>query len=205
MSVSETDLELLETYLDDQLSAEEGDALRRRFASEPALVGAMDQLRQERELRRGVFASMEIDGGTDQVVRAVRAAATKEIVRGTRMRIWRQVSAAAACLLVGTFAGWLARGPASAPTGPSDTRVVANDPHASPNPNISLIDDEPNERRSARGGYNVSITDDFGRVLAVQHFDTLNEARQFSNDLGQWQNKQRQLRNSNIKLIGDEF
>src|SRR4051812_42070648 len=116
MSVSETDLELLETYLDDQLSAEEGDALRRRLASEPALVAAMDQLRQERELRRDVYASMESDRGTDHVVRAVRAAATREIVRGGRMRILRQVSAAAACLVVGLLGGWMWRG--SAPEAP---------------------------------------------------------------------------------------
>jgi hypothetical protein len=203
MSASETDLELLETYLDDQLTAEEGDALRRRLASEPALVAAMDQLRQERELRREVYASMESDRGTDHVLRAVRAAATREIVRGGQMRILRRVSAAAACLVVGVLAGWMWRGgSAPQPSQPGGTAVVSRPS----NPNISLVEDGGSPRgRSRVGGYNVSITDDFGRVLAVQHFDTLNEAREFSNDLGRWQNKQRQLRNSDIKLIGDEF
>jgi hypothetical protein len=60
-------------------------------------------------------------------------------------------------------------------------------------------------RGGNEGGFNVQITDDAGRVLAVQHFDTLNEAREFSNDLSRWQARQRRMRNGDIRLIGDDF
>src|SRR5689334_5463860 len=111
MAVTETDLELLETYLDDELSAEEGDVLRRRLASEPALAAAMDELRQARELRQQAFGAMEIPqhraaASADTLVRSLRQAATREMAWSGRVRILRQLSAAAACLIVGVLVGW---------------------------------------------------------------------------------------------------
>ena len=202
MSVSEIDLELLETYLDDELSAEDGDALRRRLASEPALAQAMDQLRQDRELRQLAFGSMEpaerqTSTATDTIVRSLRQAATRELAWSSRLRILRQVSAAAACIVVGLLIGWFAR------SGNEGT------PLGGGNENGTVVFPGTNSGATARtvstGGFNVQITDDAGRVLAVQHFDTLNEAREFSNDLSRWQARQRQMRSGDIRLIGDDF
>src|SRR4051812_7359596 len=202
MAVSETDLELLETYLDDELSAEEGDALRRRLSAEPALAVAMDQLRQDRELRQQAFGTMEpadreTVAATDTIVRSLRQAATRDLVWSGRLRILRQASAAAACIMVGVLVGWFGHGRTDAPVAPANTNNVASrDAGASGrinfpptrNGNAALVSN-PRTSGNAAGGFNVQITDDGGRVLAVQHFDTLNEAREFSNDLSRWQTR----------------
>jgi hypothetical protein len=195
MSLSELDLELLETYLDGELAEDEATALRARLAGQPSLTAALDELRQQRELRQEVYASMECasDGSTaDQINRALRAAMTREIVWSRRWRLIRRFSAAAACLAVGLFAGWFARGNLSTnrPVTDRDTTLVSNELVGQP-------------RRP--GGFNVQLTDDSGRVIAVQQFDSLNDAREFSNDLFRWQNKQRQMRNRDVRLIGDDF
>ena len=44
-SVSENDLELLESYLDDELTGRELEALRQRLSSEPQLAVAIDELK----------------------------------------------------------------------------------------------------------------------------------------------------------------
>src|SRR4051795_9708375 len=212
MSVSETDLELLETYLDDELSAEEGDTLRRRLASEPVLATAMDQVRQDRALRQQAFGTMEpadreTVAATDVIVRSLRQAATREKVWSERRRLIRQFSAAAACLVVGLLVGWFGHGRPDVPVAPVETNTVASRDTGTPgsvnfpprNGNTALVS---NDRT---GGFNVQITDDGGRVLAVQHFNTLNEARAFSNDLARWQTRQRQMRSGDIRLIGDDF
>jgi hypothetical protein len=55
--VSETDIELLESYLDDALETSDVDALRIRLTLDPALVAALEQLRGERTARRALFAA----------------------------------------------------------------------------------------------------------------------------------------------------
>src|SRR5437764_10975801 len=59
MSVPETDLELLESYLDGELPSAESDALRRRIASEPVLAAAIQTLRSERAVRAAFWESCE--------------------------------------------------------------------------------------------------------------------------------------------------
>jgi hypothetical protein len=200
MAVSENDLELLETYLDDELTAEEGDALRQRFASEPALAAAMDELRHDREIRQMAFGTMEPSerqalAATNTIVRSLRQEATREVARAGRMRVLRQVTAAAACIAIGVLVGWFSHSGAEIPS------------NVAPGESASLVSNNSLRGSSAGdgGGFNVQITDDAGRVLAVQHFDTLNEAREFSNDLSRWQARQRRMRNGDIRLIGDDF
>src|SRR2546421_7995277 len=130
MPVSETDLELLETYLDDELSAEEGDALRRRLASEPVLVTAMDQLRQDRALRQQAFGTMEpadceTVAATETIVRSLRQAATRDKVWSERRHLIRQISAAAACIIVGVLVGWFGHGRTDVPTTAGNPNTVA--------------------------------------------------------------------------------
>jgi len=208
MSVSETDLELLETYLDDELSAEEGEALRRRLSSEPALVAAMDELRHDRAVRQQAFGTMELTErqalmATDSIVRSVRQAATREVARSGRMRLFRQVAAAAACIMVGVLVGWMGHSRTELAQQPMISLDSANGV-TSRGTGGTLVSNN-SIRGGNEGGFNVQITDDAGRVLAVQHFDTLNEAREFSNDLSRWQARQRRMRNGDIRLIGDDF
>lgn len=57
----EQDLELLESYLDDALSDDETQALRRRLSQEPGLVEALASLQSQRRARQAVWAAMEPD------------------------------------------------------------------------------------------------------------------------------------------------
>jgi anti-sigma factor RsiW len=202
MPASETDLELLETYLDGELSPGEVAMLRPRLSAEPELAAAMDQLREQRQLRQHVFclceaeAEVSDDVAVGNVSRAVRAAITRDIVWSGRMRTLRQVSAAAACLIVGLLVGWFARG--STPVEPTvRPSGIVRGPTIPSNSNAALV--------NRAGGFNVQLTDDTGRVLAVQHFDSLDKAREFSDDLFKWQARQRKVRNGEVRLVGDDF
>ena len=54
-SASENDLELLESYLDDELTGRELEALRQRLSSEPQLAVAIDELKSQRQMRQQFF------------------------------------------------------------------------------------------------------------------------------------------------------
>src|SRR5215218_4836014 len=106
MSVTDTDLELLESYLDDELAPRELEAFRQRLSSEPALASAMDELRGEREMRQSFFASCEPDDASvERLVRAVNKSVTQEIVWSRRSRSLGWIGGLAACLLVGFGVG----------------------------------------------------------------------------------------------------
>jgi len=201
-SVSEQDLELLETYLDNELAGDEMDQIRARLKSEPALAIALEQLTRDRQLRHQVFFALDRESAataraaTESIGRSLSQAAVREVTWGNRRQIFRHACAAAACIVVGLLVGWFGRERAdlsarqttidrSVPSN-SDTMMVSND--ATPG-----------------DGFNVAITDDRGRILAQQHFGTLNEARQFSNDLLRWQTRQREMRNGGVRLIGGGF
>jgi hypothetical protein len=106
MSVSENDLELLESYLDDELRGAELEALRRRLSSEPALNVVMDELRGQRDMRQMFFSTCEPDQmSVERLVQSVKRQATREIVWADRNRKLRWAGSLAACLLVGFGVG----------------------------------------------------------------------------------------------------
>jgi anti-sigma factor RsiW len=135
MSVSKHDLEMLELFLDGELSQAAGEQLERRLASDTALSGVMASLRRDREQRRSAMslafasdaASVErlvrsvrtmpvyveetpVDPDADVVERASRAIATRRSRFGSVM--WRYAGVAAACVAVGiTIGSLLERGP----------------------------------------------------------------------------------------------
>jgi hypothetical protein len=128
MSVTENDLEILESYLDDELAPRELEALRQRLSSEPALASAMDELRAEREMRQSYFASCEPDDASvERLVRAVNKSVTQEIVWSKRSRSLGWIGGLAACLLVGFGVGRGFRGATEntnvAQTGSANTGV----------------------------------------------------------------------------------
>src|SRR5688500_7709374 len=100
MSLSDSDLELLENHLDGELSTAEDEALRDRMNIEPELASALEMLRAEREARGNALRSMEPD---DAAVERFNRHASREIQRLDRESYWRRagqrlrvVSAAAA-------------------------------------------------------------------------------------------------------------
>lgn len=201
-SVSEHDLELLETYLDNELAPGDMDSIRARLKREPALAAALDQLTRDRQLRHRVFFMMDREvaatarESTDAIARSLKQAAVREVAWSNRRNIFRQVAAAAACIVVGVLVGWVGRDHAQ-PDAPIARQTQVDSGVES---DAVTISDE-----GSSNGFTVAITDDRGRVLTQQRFGTLSEARQFSNDVLRWQERQREMRNGDVRLVRDGF
>ena len=203
-SVSEHDLELLETYLDNELAPDDMESIRARLKREPGLAAALDQLTRDRQLRHRVFFEVDREiattarASTDEIARSLRQAAVREVAWSNRRNIFRQLSAAAACIVVGLLAGWFGRERAEFRSDPSE-RVMRQTIDTDSTMTVS------GKPAAPRAGFNVAITDEKGNVLAQQHFATLEEAQRFNNDLLRWQQQQRQVRNGDVRLIGGKF
>jgi anti-sigma factor RsiW len=189
MSVNETDLEQLETYLDDELSSEEALELDRRLATDSALADQLNQLRAQRGLRVAMFHAMEpSDGEVESLLKRVDGVLHRQVDWSKRLSRLRYIGSAAACLFIGfmiSHAIW--------PATPHD-EINTAPPHVA-QPAVS----------SGQGQiYQVVLQDETGNVIGVQNFDNINEAREFQSDVGQLQNKHRQIQNG-IRLIRDKF
>jgi len=203
-SVSEHALELRETYLDNELPGDQMNRVRARLKAEPALAMALDQITRDRQLRHQVFFALDRElaatarGSTEKISRSLRQAAVREVAWSGRRHIFRQVSAAAACIVVGLLVGWFGRERADVRgVGVrSDDQLVRSD---------QLTSEPVTPVSNGNSGFNVAITDDRGRVLAQQRFNTLEEARRFSSDLLRWQTRQREIRNGDVRLVRDGF
>jgi anti-sigma factor RsiW len=196
MAVSETDRELLECYLDDELSLAQADELRERMVGEPALAAELEQLRQARTIRSQVWRTMEpTQHEAEQFAWRVRG----KLRGGYRWQQWwgqlRIAGAAAACILIGIMVG-RAADDLGRPIGvPADGAFLVDAAAAQQNP----------QQNSTQPIYRVSLTDPTGRLVAVQTFSSVSEARQFAQDVNQWQAKHRQLQSGNVRLVADEF
>lgn len=188
MAVTDAEVEQLECYLDDELSLDEAAQLQRRVASDPSLCDALDELRRQRELRTRVWQSMEPE--TAEVARLgdrIDGMLRRQANWSKRLAALRYIGSAAACLLVGFMISHSMR-PASSTDG-----------------NVAGSDVEISSSAAPHGPvYQVVLQDETGNVVGVQNFDSLNDAREFQSDVGQVQNKHRQIQN-NIRLITDQF
>lgn len=200
---TESDLELLEAYLDDGLSDQDLARVALRLSKEPELAAELERLRGEREMRKAVWASLEpreaeVEHLLGRVDEAVRRRAWWE--RQARWGRWG--AAAAACIVFGFTTGWFGRGPAAVdpmvqrPTGP--VPQVAGTGGGGGDPGRLI---------GSRGSqmYQVQLTNDSGQVIAVQTFDSLEKARAFAADLQSWQDRQRQMQSGNVVLTGGKF
>jgi len=187
------DLVLLEAFLDEALDDAEAAGVRARLAGEPALAGALDELRAERAVRQGMFAAMEPGRAeADRFAAAVldRVAEPRDgWVR--RLAIVRWAAALAACVLVGLVLGafFYARY--------TSTPVAKN-----PAPNTgNVLPAGGGTDRAAGIVFKVELRDRDGRVRAVQAFDSLDEAKAFSEELERWQRRQEQIHNGGSALL----
>jgi len=176
MTISDTELDLLETYLDGALGSDAIGALRARLVVEPELAMALDELRAERSMREAVWRAMEPDQiSADRLtwrVRGAMAAQVRQPRRGwSQWQLGRIGSAAAACLVIGFFIGSAGRhGQTIAPT---------------PDVNLSPVAvNSSNTPASNAGGLLVPVTDESGQVVAWQPFDSTSQAKAFTEDLG---------------------
>jgi anti-sigma factor RsiW len=189
MSVNETDLEQLETYLDDELSPQEAAELDRRLATDSSLSDELTQLRAQRALRAAMFSAMEPgDGEVTSLLNRVDGVLHRQATWSKRLAALRYIGSAAACLFVGfmiSHAIW--------PAQPQDDITPGGQVHVAQAP------------VGPHGPvYQVVLQDETGTVIGVQNFDSLNDAREFQSDVGQLQNKHRQIQNG-IRLITDKF
>src|SRR5580692_12078080 len=161
MAVSENELELLETYLDEALPAGEAEALRQRLVVESELAGAAAELRSQRALRAAVWSSLEpTDTASEQMAWRIRGAMTD---RHSGLSSWwtaRVGSVAAACIVLGFFAGWMGRG--GNVVGPAGT-VTQN---AAP----AVAVNQPNPTPVLTGPFRVPVTNEYGKVVDWQQF-----------------------------------
>jgi hypothetical protein len=126
--VSEQDLELLEDYLDGALTPEESERLRARLAEQSVLAATLDELRDQRAARAVLWASLEPrEDEAGRFAERVIIAARRQDRQSRVWRVGRFGTAAAACVLLGVFMGWLGRDRAPIPlatgTGPFNQGV----------------------------------------------------------------------------------
>jgi anti-sigma factor RsiW len=177
MPVSETDLELLETYLDEALPPSQIETVRRRLAGEPELSSALTELNSQRALRAALWATLEpTDIATQQMNWRIRGALADRSSGASRFGSWvtaRVGSVAAACIMLGFFAGRMGHGSAVPPTQNTGPAVaVNNQPQAMPTtpatPMASLY---------------VPVTNEYGQVVAWQPFQNADQAKSFVESL----------------------
>lgn len=212
MSMSENDFELLESYLDDELTSIEMGDLRRRLADEPELESLLSELRISREARADVWTSFEPgDKSVDLLVRNVRREVNRSLLTQRYTRGVRIFGSVAACIAMGFAGGYLMRGtPAASPVVPvadnrSDTSLATNDTSDQPPGNIVWNTNTAPSAGRDPNGYLVSFTDIQGNLIGSQRFKTLNEAREFMRDFQLRQQQQKQLQNNGVKMVADQF
>jgi anti-sigma factor RsiW len=170
MALSETDLELLETYLDGELADAEANALRDRLRTEPLLAGALQAFRDERQMRAAMWAGLE---PSDRSVATLMARVEKKVddhwMWASRLYKLKMVTAAAACILVGFIVGRV--GKTTEQMGPGAVQIVttsnSNDNRA---PVTTVV---------ASGPVNVPIVNELGQVVSVRHFDSQEQAIEY--------------------------
>jgi anti-sigma factor RsiW len=160
--------EVLEEYLDGGGSAVEREAMRAKVEGDAEWRDAWETVRAERELRADCFAEIESNGeGARRVEARVLEAVARQRRRRTGFAWAARAGALAACVAVGFSLGWFGK-----QGGPPQQVVESN-----------------------AGGavYQVAITDEAGDVIAVQKFESLEQAKEFSADLERWQERQEDL------------
>jgi hypothetical protein len=206
--VHEHDIEGLEELLDGEMPDADANALRARVAAEPALSAAFERLRAERDIRRQMWRAFEPD--ESQIftfVSVIRTAVRKGELRLKRARALRYVSGLAACLLLGFLFGKFV------PFGnvtPRDrgTGIIFDNSSAGGGAMEVLNNGNRAARQAVPGGFKVLLTDSYGNVLGEQRFNSFDEAREFTQDLGRMQRRNQQPpRNAgnDVKLIKGEF
>jgi len=189
--VPDEDLELLEAYLDDALSDQELSALRGRLAVEPTLMAALRQLRDERSQRQAFFQSIDpTPAEVDDLVYDIRVAAQRKRWWQDHRKLTRWASAVAACLVMGIAGAFVLHAWDKSPLHPS-------------NPDGPMATGTPSNLVSP-ARFAVEVTDDSGKVMAVQHFDDQNEANDFLRDLKQMQTRHRQTTNG-MTIMDNDF
>jgi anti-sigma factor RsiW len=209
--MTEADVEILEMYLDDALSDQDLAAVARRLADEPVMAAELERLRGERDLRRQFFATLDpSDAAVERLLGRVDESIRRRTGWERQLKWGRWAAAAAACVALGFTTGYLGRSTSSQP-GPN---VAVNTDGQQPVQQVAENNNPddthgkiffPGQRVAPTVPAAVQLTDDAGRVVAVQHFESLDKAKEFANDIQAWQERQRQMQNGNVVMMGGKF
>jgi anti-sigma factor RsiW len=194
MAVNDSDLEMLHAYLDSELPVAECEGLWRRLAVERDLMGELDRLREDHAVRTMVWNSLEPD---DSSVARLQA----RLMRGMRrddFMYWignsaRIVASAAALILFGFTVGWLGRDHFNAVP-------IANIPTSGSHMATAGSGGLPLASKIA-----VEVHDRSGKLIAVQEFDSMEDARRFVHDIQAAQSAAPSGGDSNISPAMDKF
>ena len=167
---SEQDIELLESYLDGQVSGAEKVALDARMASNAELAASMASLRQQRDLRMQAWTTYESSGDSaDRIVAALQKRAEHRAWYVRILDYRQQIATAAACIAV-FLIGW---------QWGHDAGTYRMMPNAvTPAQSVGLITQQqiPTGQSSV---FEVRLTDPSGKLLRTERFRTLEEAQRF--------------------------
>jgi hypothetical protein len=185
IGMTEADLDLLDTYLDGELSMPDSQDLWRRLDRDAELATVLDSLRADRAERLSIWNALEPDEQaaaewSNQLTRVMRRRRMLERVTQTL----RYAGAAAALVVIGFAMGWnqqraFTAGPMQNGTGFSQIST--------------------NSQPS-----NVLLRDPTGRVIAVQPFGSPQDASEFVQQLNSLQAVQQQQRDAAIVPAADE-
>lgn len=179
--VRDNDLELLESYLDEELSPEQAEAMEQRLEAEPALTAALEHLRIERGVRRDFWQAMEGDGA-EELTRSLIGQIRRHRHRRMVWRMLRPLAAVAAAVLL-FVGGWMGRAWIATP--------IFSRAHDDGEVQAVMV-------------YQVTLKDEWGNAV-VQKFESLDQARQFVADLHRWQERQQQMQNGQVVVVADRF
>lgn len=172
MTVDTQDIELLEMYLDHELSDDAARALDDRLAGDPSLQRVLDRLRSHRALRAAAMSrSFDTDAAAvERLVASVRAERATEAL-ALRRRAFspvRSIFAAAACIAFGLLLGVAIQ-----------RQQPANGLVASPGMNATSSFLSAPGGFDAHGAYVVSVGNTSGQEVMKIRFHSQEHARQF--------------------------
>jgi hypothetical protein len=195
-------LEQLELYLDGEMDAVASAALKARLASDAALSAELKELKSQRALRAAVWQSMEGDtAAAGRLMWRVRGVMNAPLstpvqfpVTGTiapKRRLWSQWnlarigSAAAACVVLGFFAGRFNHnaGPNLLSTPASTVSPVGDSARDSSGNTIAKLNNPTDDVKPADKIYSVPFTNEYGQPVTEMHFATQAEANNFAHDV----------------------
>ncbi len=191
----DSDYDILEGFLDNSLSPDEMQAVAARLAAEPDLAVALEAIRDERTVRLAAWESFEPDERAAQrfAVSAIRAIRRQRLLSMVT-HVTRLVASVAACLAIGISAGWFLWG---RPIHTVPVTATISGPTASLASNSG--------RNSSSGTYQVAITDENGKVVAVQKFSAFEDAKAFADDLGRYQQRRLDVQDGKATVVSDKF
>ena len=212
--LGDPEFELLESYLDGELTPAEVQRLEQRLVLEPELSAALGRMSAEHAVRQAVWRSMEPDDAAARTLSAaVAASARRSNLRRFVLKFARVAGAVAACVVLFLAGFGVGRGQAAPdhrqkapvetdgttrPSDPEDARAffsAARDAHHA-------------DSQAAEGAafpYQVALTDEAGKITAVQNFKTLEDAQNFAAEVGHWQARQQQIQSGKVVLTTSKF